>query len=153
MRLCIIILLTILGAMGTRSVEVYDVGGYEESADAVANAIKEVNQTIEDADRQGWCGGMLCSGSGIVVPTGTNPGGTSSFLYRTTHWLTNHLGRRCLLKHASDPLYICSSKHDYGRVVESDIATHCQGAMGAARWIGFARMCDYFVFTLRVILV
>lgn len=153
MRLCIIILLTILGAMGTRSVEVYDVGGYEESADAVANAIKEVNQTIEEADQQWWCGGMLCSETGIVVPTGTNPGSSTSLLYRTTHWLTNHLGRRCLLKHASDPLYICSSKHDYGRVVESDIATHCQGAMGAVRWIGFARMCDYFVFTLRVFLV
>ena len=51
-----------------------------------------------------------------------------------------------------NPLYISSSQHDYSRVANVSYAPRFYRELSSARCVGLVRSCDYYVYTLNVIL-
>ncbi len=142
MRLCMIILLWVLGGVLNATEANYTL---QPTVIATFNA----NHSIEESQLTGWCGIEWNSASDAIVPLGAEPIVLPNHASRTARPSRD---RRCDIRNLMNPLYISSSQHDYSRVANVSYAPRFYRELSSARCVGLVRSCDYYVYTLNVIL-
>ena len=137
MRLCMIILLWVLGG-------VINTTDAEHTVRPVVVTAFNANHTLEESKLTGWCGDVWDSATDAIVPIVLH--GHPSRTARPNR------DRRSDMRYSTNPLHICSSQHDYSRVANVSYAPRFYRELSNARCIGSVRTCDYYVYTLGAIL-